>query len=360
MRLPALIAFGLLAVAGPVTPAEELKPRANLTKSKDIVVDSLAFSADGKTLAAAVRDVSLARLALSLLSISSSVPAGYQEGTVKLWDVATGAERSFPARGGWGNCVAFSPDGNTLAAAGRDVRLWDLGGGKPRGRVLFEGRHDTRFSAVAFSPDGKSLAAADGVVRLWDVASGEERATFEGKGLYSVTFSPDGKTLASRAILLGDKNFEDEVKLWDVATAKEMASLVKEPFGMSPVTFSPDGKTLAFGGAVFDWKERKVLSGAIKLWDVAANKERATLKGHVQAVLSVAFTGDGKTLASGSSDGTVVLWDVATGKAVATLKGHKFLGFALAFSPDGKTLASGSEEVKLWDVAKILARGPNR
>ena len=155
---------------------------------------------------------------------------------------------------------------------------------------------------------------------------------------------------------------------------------------MFSVAFSPDGKTLASGSE----------DETIKLWDVATGKEQATLKGHTHAVCSVAFSPDGKTLASGSGDKTIKLWDVATGKEQATLKGHTEPGvcpwrsvrtarrwprgagtrrsscgtwrrarnrppsrdtrircMSVAFSPDGKTLASGSwdKTIKLWDVA---------
>jgi WD40 repeat protein len=114
------------------------------------------------------------------------------------------------------------------------------------------------------------------------------------------------------------------------------------------VAYSPDGKTLASGN----------VDKRVRLWDVTTGKEKAILKGHTGSVISVAWSPCGKMLASGSGDQTVKLWDVVTGKEKATLKGHEWSVDSIAYSPDGKKLASasGDDSVKLWDVATGKAK----
>jgi WD40 repeat protein len=145
--------------------------------------------------------------------------------------------------------------------------------------------------------------------------------------------------------------WDQAITLWDVPSGRARAHLDNTRSiaqgSIFSVAFSPDGKTLASGS----------LDGQIELWEVATGKLQATLKGHEDDVQSVAFSPDGKTLASASHDGTVKLWDVASGKEQATLSGHHFWVWSVAFSPDGKTLASGSYDrtVKLWDVQAVPA-----
>jgi WD40 repeat protein len=109
------------------------------------------------------------------------------------------------------------------------------------------------------------------------------------------------------------------------------------------VSFSSDGKTLATGSG----------DKTIKLWNVATGKEIHTLQGHKKSVFSVSFSPDGETLATGSGDKTIKLWNVATGKEIRTLQGHQSVVLSVSFSPDGETLATGSSDktIKLWNVA---------
>ncbi len=168
---------------------------------------------------------------------------------------------------------------------------------------------------MAFSPDGKTLASTsnDTTVRLWDGATGESRATLKGheEQVYAVAFSPDGKTLASA----GGNPFEvgdllnplrpGELRLWDAATGEPRATLKGHESTVYAVAFSPDGKTLASAGVDPLNPGRP---GVLRLWDAATGEPRATLKGHAGAVHAVAFSPDGKTLASASTDTTMRLW----------------------------------------------------
>jgi WD40 repeat protein len=127
------------------------------------------------------------------------------------------------------------------------------------------------------------------------------------------------------------------VRLWDVAAGRELRRLKGHGAGVRSVAFSPDGGTLASGGgdgSVRLWATA-VSYGLRRLWDVVAGRELRRLEGHGAGDLSVAFSPDGGTLASGGGDGSVRLWDVAAGRELRRLEGHGAGVRSVAFSPDG-------------------------
>ncbi|MEO3928873.1 Hsp70 family protein [Micromonosporaceae bacterium B7E4] len=251
------------------------------------------------------------------------------------------------------NAVAFSPDGKTLATASTDntVRLWDVARRQPLGDPLIG--HTGSVNGVVFSPDGKTVATAstDNTVRLWDVARQQPLGTpltDVNSSVLGLVFSPDGKTLAT--ISLGRDTNGGHLMLWDVARRRVLGdSLTSYPIGSGPlygVAFSPDGKTLATVGN----------DHTMRFWDVARRRPLTDpLTGHTDSVNAVAFSPDGKTLATTSDDKTTRFWDAARRQPLGSpLTGHTDSVNAVAFSPDGKTLATTSDDktTRFWDAAR--------
>jgi WD40 repeat protein len=241
--------------------------------------------------------------------------------------------------------LAFSPDSKILATGSADhsIKLWDT---TSRRQPVTLTTQMGSVLAIAFSTDGSTLVAGnlDGDIKLWNVASHQLSDGFkvhvaETTQIKALAFAPDGNTLA----VTGGFG----VDVWNVALKESVLSLSdhagRQPLEVATLAFSRDGKRLATGGD----------DRIVGLWDVASGKEIKTFKGHSDAVTSLAFSRDGKTLATGSRDKLVKLWSTTSYQELVRFKGHLGDISAIAFSPDGRILATGSYDryVKLWYAA---------
>ena len=290
------------------------------------------------------------------------------DGMVKIWDTSSDREvntfNEMPAKVLIQNSftkVAFSPDGTRLAVAINDpfanpftcVKILNSTTGQ---EVLRLHRVWSRY--VAFSPNGKQLAAGN---KVWDTSNGQELLTLgapQSRDFSVAAFSPDGKRLVSCCD--NTHEYNTAVKIWDTSNGDELLTFHGHRFQVPSVAFSPDGKHLASAGS----------EGTVKIWDSISGQELLTLRGHLQRVLDLVFNPDGKYLATASADKTVKIWNANSGNLLLTLRWHKDLEIitSVAFSPDGKRLATGSgvfsgdmkmtqssadNTAKIWDISCI-------
>jgi RNA polymerase sigma factor (sigma-70 family) len=214
-------------------------------------------------------------------------------------------------------------------------------------------RHGHNIKSIAYSNDGKYIVSAgnDHLARLWDVETGKEVRTFGEQGdrdkayspsrwIHSVALSPDGKFVATG-------EYEPAwpvhtIRVWEVETGKEICKIEGHKSGVLTLAFSPDGKTLASGS----------VDRTVRLWQVATGEELKTFHNHVGEVPFVAFAKDGASIFC-AGDKTARHWEAASGKELHVFNGHDHDIKAGAVSPDGKTLATGDGGglVRLWDIA---------
>ena len=175
-------------------------------------------------------------------------------------------------------------------------------------------------------------------MRLWSVATGREVKRFEGHEgwVSSVAFNADGQHLVS-----GSR--DNTVRLWSVATGREVKRFEGHEGWVSSVAFNADGQHLVSGSR----------DNTVRLWSVATGREVKRFEGHEGDVASVAFSADGQHIISGSWDMTVRLWSVSTGREVKRFEGHADSVLSVAFNADGQHIISGSwdETVRLWSVS---------
>ncbi len=272
-------------------------------------------------------------------SAQNLVLSGSADRTLSVWNLTTGEEAKRLKLKKPIQCVALSRDGRfAVAGLGKDpnpdfhVYLWDL---TREDAVALVG-HTSLVKCVAISPDGKHAVSGDvdGSWIVWNLATQkmEKRHAGQGVAIESIAFAPQGDRFATAS--------NDGIRLWDVATGQGLDALT--PTGIRCLAISPDGTKLVTGG--FDH--------AVRLWDLATKRELHTFTGHTHWVVGVAFSPDGKRIATGGADKTVRLWGVESQKELATFEGHAGAVQAVAFAADGRHAVSAGldQTVRVWKL----------
>lgn len=278
------------------------------------------FSPDGATLATAGRD-----------------------NTIRLWDIKTGQEiRTFSNSGRGLADMVFSPDGKWLATVDSkspNLLLWDVVTGRELRRFTDS---PSALTNLAVTQDGQRVAALgiDGTIKVWAVATGRVLLTLQYIAVeslsYGLHFSPDGRWLAANG---------RGCKVWDATTGREHLAFLPGKI-VGQVSFSPDSKWMTLANAT------------VRIIELESGKELAELTGHFDFVFATAVSPDGKFLATAGRDQVVKLWDTQNWREQATIKGHSNSIISVEFASDGQSLATASIDTtaKVWPLAPMLNR----
>jgi RNA polymerase sigma factor (sigma-70 family) len=401
---------GFLYLWNTVTGKAEHILRAHRTHSS---VTALAFTADGKTL----------------------FSTGRGDRHVRQWEVMTAKESgTLPIETYDGMNVAVSADGKTLTAGGTNctVRIWHSKRNDRNDPVwqelVLSDAHQSQVHTVAFSPDGKTLASAawNGPSQLWDVASARLIATsgVNAESVFTLAFHPDGRSLVlsgrdhkvhwcnsrtaavSRTQLWKQESYpvaigfgdgktlvagygQQLVHLAEMQQAAKVIPLAGDLHSISQIAFAPDGRMLAASSSsrkeILLWdtvtgRQTRKIDGVraawtlslsadgrflaagedslVRIWDLDSGKEVVQIRDHPHRIVSLAFSRDGRWLASSCADLAVRLWETASWKQAGLFRGHMGVVKGLAFSSDGQILATGSSDtsVLLWDLSDRFAK----
>jgi RNA polymerase sigma factor (sigma-70 family) len=325
-------------------------------------VEALAFSPDGQVLASVgpgqptrlwrvdtgqvlrqLHDQATDASAVAFSLDRKLLATGGKQGRVQLWEADTGRLVRDWAEGYADQirALVFSPDSQLLACCPENNKII-------RVRQVSTNKEVHRFAVtsatgcLAFAPDGSTLAAGAFLphrcgIRQWDLRSGKERRPLAGHffRVESLAYSADGRRLVSGGV-------DNAIRLWDPVTGAEL-SPTSDPFSwITSFSFTKDGRQLITSG----------MDGTIRLWEPTTGKELRQLQGHTDRVWRITLAADGRTLASASHDGTVRIWELSTGKELRRFQDHKRGVVTLALSSDGRWLATGEHlgTMHIWDA----------
>ncbi|PSF36176.1 WD40 repeat domain-containing protein [Aphanothece hegewaldii CCALA 016] len=266
---------------------------------------------------------------------------GYRnQPNLKIWDLSNDRRQSnIRAQRRGIQALAINSTGETLVSGGEDggINFWNWKNGDYIGIAV---DHRTHIMDLAISPDGQILvsAALDGI-KVWSLCDRRPLYTLTriGEPAYALSMNPNGTTLAS-----GDG--EGKIKFWDIRQGVFLSEFVAHKEAITGIIYTPDGTRLITSSA----------DRTVKVWDVQSQRLLYTFIGHSAQIRSIALHPNGEVLASASNDG-VRLWDVVTGETLGWPEKCRDWVESVAFSPNGRYLATGGYDfqVRLWQPTAL-------